>query len=914
MNRHDTDPFYGKAVPRETMLEDIRLMKQNNINAIRTSHYSNDSYLYWLCGKYGIYMMAETNLEAHALMGDDKRKALFYDLALDRTKTAFERLKNYPAIVAWSIGNEMVYTSDPDNSGGMFRDMVWYFKENDPTRPVHSESLGEALGVDMGSNMYPSSDSVWHRAGKGRMPYVMCEYDHAMGNSVGALKEYWDAIRSADNMLGGFIWDWADQARALDIPEGASWDYYARDNAHKNLYADKSPGKYFGYGGDFGDNPNDNSFCQNGLVTPDRVAQPELQEVKYQYQSFWFESAGGKKISVYNESGFKNLDEYEVSWQLLENGIVIEEGVLPKISVLPETAGEFEVPYVLPDEILEGCEFYLNLSVKTTADDGLIPKGSEVAYRQLEIPVSVKEGERSYAENVSITQSDAAYIVEGQDFEFFIDKSTGIMEDYTYKGERLITEGPRPNFRRGYVENDSNSASWRLFDKNWRTAADEITVDKIEADKNRIEVSLSFPKAEGVKEKITYTIGGGGEVTVGFEADATDSEMGDFLRIGSLATLPEGFENVTWYGNGPRETYRDRKSGARQGVWQEEVSDFFFPFMKVDDCGNLTDVKWISLRSDAHSSALLIAASEPLEASALHFTPKDLDESDHVYKLSPRKETLLSLDYGSMGTGSATCGQGTLPQYTLKNDRAYNWKFTIIPVKSSASDKELTDIAAKYRTVPPTVKDGSGNGYVFPIPDTAQIKPGGENAMSGSMALDIPSAIFEGKNSFTIEVNVVPTGDPAFNMFLGKGDNAFALRTRPGSLDFHIHAGGAWRSIVYYMPDDMKKAWVGRKHHVAGVYDAEKNAISLFCDGKTLLTQEVGTDEGVTGSEYDFTVGACPSTGRSSEADFYEVRVYKKALTEGELAAQNGANPEILQSDECVALWLDFDDAENVLN
>ena len=191
--------------------------------------------------------------------------------------------------MAWSIGNEMGYTGNPNAAGGMFRDMIWYFKKNDGTRPVHSEGQHFDMGVDMGSDMYPGSDVIRYNGGDGKMPYVMCEYDHAMGNSVGALKEYWDVIRSADNMLGGFIWDWVDQSRAVSIQsKGGGWDYYSTAGAHKNLYSTESAGKYFAYGGDWGDRPNDNSFCENGIISPDRTPQPELSEVKYQYQSFWF--------------------------------------------------------------------------------------------------------------------------------------------------------------------------------------------------------------------------------------------------------------------------------------------------------------------------------------------------------------------------------------------------------------------------------------------------------------------------------------------------------------------------------------------------------------------------------------------------------------------------------------------------
>lgn len=214
-----------KSSTTKTTKEDVILMKQNNLNAVRTSHYSNDDYFYWLCNSYGLYMIGETNLESHAIMGNNDAKGLFYELAMDRTVTSYERLKNNPAIVIWSIGNEMVYTSDPNTSNGMFRDMIWYFKNIDPTRPVHSEGQNDSMGTDMGSNMYPSVDTVWSRAGEGRIPYVLCEYAHGMGNSIGNLKEYWDAIRSSDNMLGAFVWDWVDQSRAVDLDElGSSYE------------------------------------------------------------------------------------------------------------------------------------------------------------------------------------------------------------------------------------------------------------------------------------------------------------------------------------------------------------------------------------------------------------------------------------------------------------------------------------------------------------------------------------------------------------------------------------------------------------------------------------------------------------------------------------------------------------------
>ncbi len=904
VNRHETDPFFGKAVPRATALEDVRLMKENNINAVRTSHYSDDSYFYWLCNKYGLYVMAETNLECHALMNDDAARARFYELAIDRTATAFERLKNEPCVVAWSIGNELAYTDDPASSGGMFLDMVRFFKDNDPTRPVHSESLGSSLGVDMASNMYPSSDSLRHAAGHGKMPYIMCEYDHAMGNSVGALKEYWDAIRGADNMLGGFIWDWADQARALPLPEGA-WDYYASDGAHKNLYGDLSPGRFFGYGGDFGDNPNDGSFCQNGLVSPDRTPQPELREVKYQYQSFWF-GGEGRKITVYNENAFRNLNEYDLCWRLLKNGLPISEGSLVA-DAAPGEMRTLELPCSLPENVAEGDELCLDLSVKIRAAEGLLSAGTEVAYGQIALPAAAKASRAAESGGeVRISETETAYAVSGADFSFSISKADASISDYKYKGETLVISGPKPNFRRGYVENDHNSARQRLFDRSWLSAGDGARAESLTVDGNVITAVLTFPNAPGARETVTYTVTGGGRVSVAFAMDGTASKLSNYLRVGSIMTLPSGFEAVTWYGGGPLEGYNDRKSGARDEVWHGTATDFFFPFMRADDCGNLTDVRWISVDGPGENG-LLVAASSPMEASALHFTPLDLNNANHPYELRPRAETLLSVDYGSMGTGSATCGQGTLPQYLLPNDRVYRWEYTIIPVPNAATDEQRSELAAAYRDTPPAVEDKSKNGLVIPLPDTARIdESGGESRLVGSVAAPLPDGIFEGKRSFTVEAVVTPTGDPAFNMFVGKGDYAFALRTRPGTLDFHIFAGGAWRSIAYYMPDEMKAGWVGRRHQTAGVYDAQNNTISLYADGKVLAVQPTGTDEGVAASDYDFTIGACPDTGRGSEADFHAVRAYSRALTEAELASQITAEPMLPPEDASVELWLDF--------
>lgn len=929
VNRHDTDPFYGKAVPQRTIEEDIRLMQQNNVNAIRTSHYSNDSYLYWLCNKYGMYIMAETNMECHALQDNknDSTRALFYNLGLDRTETNFKRLKNNPAIVAWSIGNEMGYTGDPNSSGGLFRDMIWYYKKNDFTRPVHSEGQGTAMGTDMNSQMYPGSGGIGNNRGDGKIPYVMCEYDHAMGNSVGALKEYWDVIRSSDRLVGGFIWDWVDQSRAVTIKNGG-WDYYSEPYAHKNLYQEESKGKFYGYGGDWGDSPNDGSFCENGLISPDRTPQPELAEVKFQYQNFWFSATAAQlannEVSVKNEYDFLDLSDFTLKWELLKNGIAIDSGIVENASAAPQKTSTIKVPFTLPKKYLAGDEFYLNLSVLNNRGTELVPEGHEISYGQIPLTGGSGASVRSAAseDTVTIVDTPNAYVPTGKSFNCAIDKSTGLMKSYTHDGEELITNGPTPNFWRGNVENDTGWGANGSFDKTWQNAAGKFDVKGIEQKdgdngKKIIISHLSLPNAKNATVDITYTFSPDGSVNVAFSVDATRTGLGNFLRVGSIMQLPAGFENVTWYGNGPVETFNDRKSNGRMGVWNNSVSAMFYPYMKADDTGNLTNVKWIAVQSQKTNNSVLIAADGPVEASALHFTPADLQKADHPYKLSPRQETMLSVDYGSMGTGSATCGQATLEQYRLPTSKVYNWSYTIMPVSSSLSGQDISDTAAKLRSDGTSIQDKSQNNLIIPISGGAKLKSTSDgNAVSGAVSVPQCDAIdktLTGKSSFTVEANIVPTGDTDFNMISSKGDHSFGLRIGKNQLYFFIHAGGEWRSVTFDRSTDQSSGWLGKKHQIAGVYDAENNMIKLYCDGKMVAEKATGTTSGITESSYNFTIGKCPETNRGSSIDFYEVRLYSKALSESELASQNTGSPAYGPSDKNVQLWIDFDNiAEDV--
>ncbi len=928
-NRHDTDPEYGKYVPHETQEEDIKLMKQYNLNALRTSHYSNDEYLYYLCDKYGIYVMGETNLESHALMNQGEKQVNFKNLAMDRTVTTFNRLKNRTAIVMWSTGNENYYSSSASYANGMFYDLIWYFKNNDSTRPIHSESSDGNNGTDMRSNMYPSVDTLYSRAAA-NMPYVLCEYDHAMGNAVGNLKEYWDAIRSSDNMLGGFIWDWVDQSRILSLDnlpqsyvvtekkdgvvgsasissvnenpdsgaltsksangyalfesdkynealsgsgksftvevickpasDGADkvliakgdyqfalktnsskqleffayynnnwnsvtakkpdnwvgnwhqvvatydkgaikiycdgelvgsgngnttiasssvalgvgcsadngrtfdgeismgrvysralsleeikaqngttpaiteksddvllwadfsgltvdesskpYDYYADTDAHTNLYSDEIKGNFYGYGGDSGESPNDNSFCVNGLVSPDRDVQPELYEVKYQYQSVWFTADDsrllGETIDVYNENNFLNLNDFDVKWTLTEDGKEIGSGKLSAedTNIAGRESGSIKVPYraSMPEEKKAGAEYYLNLSVQLKEDTEWAKAGHEVAYEQFQIPAEVTKVEPTINTNVTVDDSAEDVIkVSGTDFGFEVEKATGTLKNYVYKGETLLTSGPVPNYWRGILNNDNGNydGNWKNVNKN--VTASDIAVGTNDAGQKTIRVTLASASQANLKQTMVYTVDGSGAVTVDATVDATGTSLGRYIRIGTVMELPEGYENVEWYGNGPVEAMWDREDFATVGRYSNTVSGMFYPYLDTQDTGTVTGVKWISVTNPSAKSAMAIAATDTVEASALHFTVDDLDQAQHPYELTKLDSTILTVNYRSQGTGNKSCGQDTLSAYLLPNNKAYTYEYTMVPYTTNDSDP--MDVTRAYRTVASVSED-----------------------------------------------------------------------------------------------------------------------------------------------------------------------------------------------------------------
>ncbi|MCD7825813.1 MAG: DUF4981 domain-containing protein [Clostridiaceae bacterium] len=697
VNRHDTDPETGKYVSHEVYETDVKLMKKNNINAIRTSHYANDDYLYYLCDKYGLYLMCETNNESHALQNKSDL-SLLESAAMDRQVTSYERFKNTTANIMWSIGNESVRDqSDTSLADAMFAKMIWYFKDQDSTRPVHFEgycSNNTATGgVDMVSHMYPSFSSVQSASElSNHMPYLMCEYNHAMGNAVGSMKEYWDIVRSSDNMLGGFIWDWVDQSRKIALDgDSDQWDYYATENAHASGLNDLA-GYYLGYGGDWGDTKNDGNFCQNGLVSADRDPQPELKEVKYQYQDFWFtaseEIITSNVITIKNESVSKNLSEYNVVWELKEDDEIISNGTLD-IALSAGQESEVAVPFEMPKTLKEGAEYYLNISVQTKEDSLYADKGSEIAWEQFEVSADVEIVEKDTdGTGVTVEQQGDNYLISGDDFSFEVNTSTGRMQNYVYQGETVLLEGPVPNLDRAKLDNDKSLIFTGIQELFMPEGEPVVSTDSDGRQVISVSLKAAYKKGDAYATMI-YTVQKNGAVNVNVNIDLTNVNRSQYLKQGTVIVLPEGSENITWYGNGDCESYSDRNSYTRVGEYTSTVSDMYYPFANPQDCGNLTGVKWISVTNPDTGYGVLVTGDQELNASALHFTAQQLNEAGHTYDLLPSEKTYLSIDAKVRGVGNESCGPSALEQY-LVTDKTCSYVYTILPVSEQTDAMEIS--------------------------------------------------------------------------------------------------------------------------------------------------------------------------------------------------------------------------------
>lgn len=652
VNRHDHHPELGKAVSLDSMLEDILIMKRHNINSVRTAHYPNDPRFYDLCDYYGIYVLDETDLECHgfALVSNWNRTSdnpEWVGAYIDRMVRMVERDKNHPSVIIWSLGNEAGF-------GANHEAMARWVREADPTRLLHYEGDLEQKIVDIVGPMYTSVDGIIELAKdeSAEKPVILCEYAHAMGNGPGGFKEYWDAFYHYKRLQGGFVWDWIDQGLRQVTETGREW---------------------FAYGGDFGDEPNDKNFLINGLIFPDRKPSPGLVEYKKVLEPVKIDpvNLNAGEVSLINRYDFASLAHLLISWNLMEDGRILQNGSIPTPSIAPGSSETVKIPYKKPKALTPGAEYRLNISLTLASDTAWASGGHEVAWAQFRLPLDVPAGpvaEFASMPPVNCKISENVIEIIGADFELFFDRVYGVIKSWCHESLGIVRTGPILNFWRAPVDNDIHIArDWRNSRLNeMQHRVDSVECHEINEKAVRINVKSRVAPpvhALGFRCEYTYTIFGSGDVLLEAHGVPEGEFPGILPRIGLQMTLPGGLDHVSWYGRGPGECYIDSKQANRVGVYSCMVDDLYVPYVYPQDNGNRVDVHWVSLTNSRGMG--LLAVMPCLSFSAHRFSTDDLEKAMHTCDLVPRDEITLNLDYRHHGLGSASCGPGVLPQYQL---------------------------------------------------------------------------------------------------------------------------------------------------------------------------------------------------------------------------------------------------------
>jgi len=659
VNRHEFHPDLGYVTPYESMVKDILLMKRHNINTVRTSHYPDDSRWYDLCDEYGMYLIDEADLETQGFGYEaadiPARLPVWRKAFVDRAERMVARDRNHSSVIIWSLGNESGYGVNHDA-------MADWIRKNDPTRPIHYERAGEAKTVDIVSVMYPEVKNLvaeGQRTDDPR-PFFMCEYAHAMGNGPGNLKEYWDAIRQYPRLIGGCVWEWADHGIRLRTAEGREW---------------------FAYGGDFGDQPNDANFCIDGMVFPDRQPHPCLTEYKKILQPVSVEAIQPRegKFKISNRFDFLSLGRLVGHWNLYEDGALKEKGdfVLPLL--FPGQSEEFVLPCQIFGEDQAG-EKWVNFSFTLASETNWAPAGHEMAMEQIIIPAKrlpPAPVKRDPMPDLALEETKDHFLLKGDDFEMVFDRHRGVISAWNYKRVALITKGPHLQIWRAPTDNDRPLVEkWRQFGYDRiQPRIQKIRISRQNGSSVHIDVQVvlgafSMPPRHIklpplFKVDCHYAFSGSGEVVLQAGVKPLCAELPPLPRLGLRLNLPRKFDRVRWYGRGPHENYLDRRESALIGVYEGLVAEQYVPYIKPQENGNKTGVRWIAV-TDKAGIGLLASAMSEMEASVHHYTAEDFTLTAHEHELIPRDETILNLDYRQNGLGSASCGPEPLHQYMFK--------------------------------------------------------------------------------------------------------------------------------------------------------------------------------------------------------------------------------------------------------
>jgi beta-galactosidase len=674
VNRHETDPVTGQTISKESMLRDIKLMKQFNINAVRTCHYPNDEYWYQLCDQYGIYVVDEANIESHGI-GYDITKTLanqpsWKDAHLMRLQRMYERDKNHSSIIIWSLGNEA------GNGYNLYECYLW-LKQKDQSRPVQYErAVSEykhfttEFNTDIDNPMYPDPESMTEYAKNNpnpTKPFIMCEYAHAMGNSLGNFKDYWDLIRShSKNFQGGFIWDFVDQGLQKITTQGDT------------IYA---------YGGDYGVNlPSDNNFMCNGIFYPNRNPNPHAWEMKKVYQNIHTTLVDQNTISIYNEKVFNDLSDIRLEWNITVGGIVKQSGKIDQLEVKPHASQEINLPVQIP---FIG-EVFLNIVYKRKTEKLMVPAGFIVADEQLLLSGKNISGKnvKPSSGKIKVSESNKEITISSPSLSIVFSKQNGQLLKYEVNKHRFVDEtlSAKPAFWRAPTDNDMGANLNKKL-KVWKTAQSDIQLVKISVKDSvnlvRISTDFSLPDVYA-KIYLQYTIHSNGEMDINQQMVVDTSVKVPMLpRFGMNWILPEGFENIEYYGRGPVENYQDRNYSSNVGIYKQSVKSQFYPYVRPQENGNHTDIRWFKIYN-TKGYGLKIESESLLSMSALHYFDADLDDGDqkhqhHSGELAPRKQTQLHIDYKQMGVGGIdSWGAWPLEKYRL-NYENYSYSFKIIP-------------------------------------------------------------------------------------------------------------------------------------------------------------------------------------------------------------------------------------------
>lgn len=709
VNRHDHDDTFGKAVPRERMLEDVRLLKQFNFNAVRTSHYPNDPQFLDLCDEYGLYVIDEANIESHAFYNQICRDGRYAGAFLDRVRNMVLRDRNHPSIIAWSLGNESGYGPNHDAAAGWAR-------AADPTRPLHYEGAisrwqtgrnwedsppspvawdGGRHATDIVCPMYPRISSIvaWAKTTRDPRPMILCEYSHAMGNSNGSFGDYWDAFESTPGLQGGFIWEWIDHGILIrpETPAASSSPPRTGDTP------------YWAYGGDFGDEPHDANFVCDGLVWPDRTPHPAMWECKKVQQPVKFAARDLKRgrIRITNTQNFTGMEWLRARWELEVDGALVGSGKLPLPRIAPGQGRDVTVPFKR-SKLKPGQESFLTLRLYTARALPWCGANHEVAWEQFAMPMAPTPRPRKSRPatrfSLELEEKSGSTAVHGEGFAAEFDRDRGCLVSLVCSGgDNLIAAGPRLDVWRAATDNDGIRA-WsgqrhkplgRWLEAGLHTL--EVRPETFTLKRRRdgaVHVAIeSRGVATGghIEHRHSYLIQPDGQILVE-NRFVCSKDLPDLPRLGVVLQLRPDLQHLRWFGRGPHENYTDRNRSARVGLFSGTVQDQYVPYILPQEHGNKTDVRWLSLENASRSAGIRFRAmGRFMECSASHFTADDLYAARHTIDLVPREEVIVHLDYAQRGLGTASCGPDTLEKYLIKpGSYRFNNRIELLPTPSGS--------------------------------------------------------------------------------------------------------------------------------------------------------------------------------------------------------------------------------------